>query len=95
MQAAKIDPALHVEDGVAEAWSQFIDALADHHNALEELRDTVETLDALLSPKTGPEYTDVDEMIGDLLGPGSWTAWQPPTRRRCTARRLGLTSPPP
>lgn len=51
--AARTATELSSEDGVAEAYTGFIAALADLHNVLEDIRDTMATLDAELSPVVG------------------------------------------
>ena len=40
-------------------------ALTDYHNAIEDLRDRVLTVDALKSAR-GAIYTDVDTLLADL-----------------------------
>ena len=67
LASAKADPALHPDDGVVAAFEAAIDATAAYFNAIESLRDTFETLDALKSPLTGKTYTDADVLIADLL----------------------------
>jgi hypothetical protein len=53
------------EDGVADCFTGYVAALADIHNALEDLRDTIETLDSLKSPIAG-SFTDVDDLLTNL-----------------------------
>lgn len=65
-QAARDDPQLTGEDGVVEAYDAYIAAAADLHNMLEDLRDTLETIDSLQSPSTGKQYTSVEDLLADL-----------------------------
>lgn len=66
-QAARDDKALTEEDGVVDAYTAFIAAIADFHNVVEDLRDTVATLDASRLPGTGKSFTSADELIEHLL----------------------------
>lgn len=62
---ARADGALNDEDGVVECLDQLIAALADYHNAIETLCDTIETLDAVQSPVIGT-YTNAKDLIAAL-----------------------------
>lgn len=66
-ESARADPDLREEDGVVEAFSAFVDALAEVHNLLEDLRDTIETLDAERSPVVGRAFGSADELVEDML----------------------------
>lgn len=65
-ESARCDKDLSPDDGVVDAFSEHIAALADFHNAVEDLRDTMETLDSLRSPSAGKTYTDIDKLFADL-----------------------------
>lgn len=60
--AARSDPQLTQDDGVEDAYTQHIDALADLHNAIENLRESMEVHDARLSPVVG-SYANVDDLF--------------------------------
>lgn len=62
-RAALADAALHDDDGVAEAWSDYIDAAAELHNAAQALRERIGVLDALLSPHSGQTYASADDLF--------------------------------
>ncbi|HYE70810.1 MAG TPA: hypothetical protein VD932_04725 [Aquabacterium sp.] len=53
------------DDGLVEAFSACIAALADVHNAIEDLRDTIETMDSLHSPVVGT-FSNADDLIAAL-----------------------------
>lgn len=63
--AAREDPVLVDDDGVVDAYCEFLTAIADYHNASENLRDTIATLDALYSPVVG-SFTNVNELFKAL-----------------------------
>lgn len=65
-QHARLDSRLEADDGVVECLTGLIAAVADYHNAIENVRDAIATLDALHSPSIGATYTDVDEMFARL-----------------------------
>lgn len=65
-ESARLDPELREDDGVVEAFTDLIGALADSHNSLEDLREAMETKDAMISAATGEVYTDVDKMFADM-----------------------------
>lgn len=66
-QAARTDPGLSADDGVVDGYDRFITAVADLHNAIEELRDTLETLDAAREPAKGGAFVSADALIADML----------------------------
>lgn len=66
-EAARRDPVLREDDGVVDAYTQFIAALADYHNALEDMRETVGMLDALRSPRSETAYTSADDLFAAIL----------------------------
>lgn len=61
-QSARNDPVLTPDDGVEDAYTLHIAALADLHNALENLRDAMEIHDARLSPVIG-SFSNVDDLF--------------------------------
>lgn len=64
-QHARADRQLTADDGVVECLDQLIAALADYHNAIETLCDTIETLDAMQSPVVGT-YNNAAALIAAL-----------------------------
>lgn len=66
-ESAQVDPDLFEDDGVVEAFDNYVDAIREAHNAIEDLSDTVQTLDALRSPVVGAVFTDVDALVEDML----------------------------
>jgi hypothetical protein len=66
-ESARADPDLRDDDGVVEAFSAFIDAVAEVHNLLEDLLDTIETLDAERSPVIGGTFGSADDLVADML----------------------------
>jgi Na+/phosphate symporter len=66
-RSAAGDKQLREEDGVADSFKQLIEAAADLHNVVEDLRDTVECIDASQEPSVGATFTSVDELIADIL----------------------------
>ena len=66
-ELAQRDPNLSDEDGVVAAFSEYLDAVAGYHDAVEQLRDTLESLDSLHSPVVGGTYSDVDALVKDML----------------------------
>lgn len=67
LDSARSDSGLDEDDGVVEAFEAIVAALTDIHDATEDLRDTIATLDALRSPKVGPTYSDVDALLADAM----------------------------
>lgn len=63
--AARMDPQLTKDDGVEDAYSLHIAALADLHNAIEALRESMEIHDSRLSPVVG-SYNNVDDLFAAL-----------------------------
>lgn len=56
-ERARNDGALTGEDGVEDAFTSFIEAVADLHNLCEDIRDAMATLDAERSPVVGSATT--------------------------------------
>lgn len=63
--AAKRDHNLRDDDGVVDAWQDLMAALADYHNAIQDLRDRILTVDALKSPRSRA-YSDIEELLVNL-----------------------------
>lgn len=59
---------IHDEDGLLHAYTDVMEALADMHDALGELRWGIMTHDAALSPATSEATDDVDAMFAGILG---------------------------
>jgi hypothetical protein len=66
-EAAVFDARLCADDGVVEAYDAFISALSDHHDILHELKEWIETHDALLEPAVGETYDSVDDLFKAML----------------------------
>ena len=64
---AKGDPELSDDDGVVVAFSEYVGAVAAYCDAVEQLRDTLESLDSLHSPVVSGTYSDVDALVSDML----------------------------
>lgn len=63
--AARADRKLSAEDGVEDGYTNFIASVADLHEAIHELRETVETLDALKSPRS-EKFESLDDLFASL-----------------------------
>lgn len=66
-QSACQDPLLHPDDGVADAYGAFIEALRELHDTIESLREWIATHDAVLQPTTGTVYASADDLFTALL----------------------------
>ena len=66
-QSACKDPQLYPDDGVADAYSAFIQALGQLHDTIEALREWIATHDAVLQPTTGAVYSSADDLFAALL----------------------------
>jgi hypothetical protein len=67
LESARGDSQLHDDDGVVEGFAELVDAIEHAYAAVRSVRDHVETLDALHSPRGEKLYTNGDELIGDIL----------------------------
>jgi len=65
-QYARKDFRLTGDDGVADAYNAYMAALKDAHDAIEELREWVETHDAILEPSSGKVYSNVDDLFAAM-----------------------------
>lgn len=61
--SAQADERLQEDDGVVEAYDAFIVALNQHHDVVHDLKDWVETHDALLEPALDGTFTSVDDLF--------------------------------
>lgn len=61
------DPQLRPDDGVADAYGAFIDAVRELHDSIESLREWIATHDAVLQPSVSAAYADVDDLVAALL----------------------------
>lgn len=61
------DVQLHPDDGVAEAYTSFLQAVRLVHDTIEELREWLATHDAVLEKSTGTVYSNVDDLFDALL----------------------------
>ena len=66
-QSARQDPQLRPDDGVAEAYGEFIAILRELHDTIEALREWIGTHDAVLQPTTGAVYSSADDLFAALL----------------------------
>lgn len=66
-ESARTDPQLQPDDGVTDAYSEFMEALRTLHATVEELREWIATHDAVLEPTTGAVYSNVDDLFAALL----------------------------
>lgn len=64
--SARADTELRPEDGVVEGFEQLIAGFASLHNVIEDLRDTVETLDSMKSPVLDGAFANVDDLFAAL-----------------------------
>lgn len=65
-EVAKSHPHLDEEDGVADAWTCYVNDAAYLFNAIESLRERIETLDSLREPRSGKTYSDVDDLFAAM-----------------------------
>ena len=70
-EAARKDVRLTGDDGVEDAYTQYIEAIADFHNTIEDTRDVLDTICALQSSSTGKKYASAADMFADLIGDAS------------------------
>jgi len=66
-QSASTDPQLRPDDGVADAWQEFMDALHSLHDKIEEVRDWLEDVRACMEPRGERVFTNVDEMFAYIM----------------------------
>lgn len=66
LSAAK-DPQLRSDDGVVDAYDEFMVAIHQLHDTIEELAEWIATHDAVLQPTTGETFEGVDGLFDALL----------------------------
>ena len=66
-QTARQDPQLRPDDGVAEAYVEFIAILRELHDTTEALREWIGTHDGVLQPATRAVYPSADDLFAALL----------------------------
>jgi len=64
--SAKADFDLRPEDGVVDGFNELIDGFATFHNVIEDLRDTIETMDAMKSPVLEGSFTSVEDLLAAI-----------------------------
>lgn len=65
-KAACADKRLQADDGVVEAFESYMEALRGLHDLIEEIKDWIETHDALLEPATGASYATAEDLFAAL-----------------------------
>lgn len=65
--AAATDRRLRDDDGVVDIYDSFLQALSDAHDAVHEVKEWIETHDALLEPATGGTYADATDLIDAII----------------------------
>jgi hypothetical protein len=61
------DPQLRSDDGVVDAYDEFMVVINQLHDTIEELCDWIATHDAVLQPTTGETFASVDSLFDALL----------------------------
>jgi hypothetical protein len=62
-----MDPELRQDDGLVEAYNEFVSAVNELHDTIEELSEWISTHDAVLQSTTGQTFETVDSLFGALL----------------------------
>lgn len=65
--AACNDSRLKPEDGVKDAYEEYLAVMTELHDAIFELKDWIETHDALLEPSTSGAFTTADDLFKSLM----------------------------
>lgn len=65
--SACTDPLLNPDDGVADAYESFMDAIRHLHDTVEDLREWVATHDAVLQPSTSAVFSNADDLFESLM----------------------------
>lgn len=65
-QAACGDRRLRSEDGVADAYAEYLAAVESVHDSIESLKDWIATHDALLEPDLPGSFSSVDDLFGAM-----------------------------
>ncbi len=66
IQSARAEPHLTEEDGVESAWEKYRSLVVAIHELVEEIRERIETHDALLSPVSEKIHPDADSLFRAL-----------------------------
>jgi hypothetical protein len=61
------DPQLRSDDGVVDAYDEFMGVINQLHDTIEELCEWISTHDAVLQPTTGETFASVDSLFDALL----------------------------
>lgn len=64
---ASTDPALRPDDGVADAYELFMEAVRNLHDTVEDLREWIATHDAVLEPSTHEVFSNADDLFASLM----------------------------
>jgi hypothetical protein len=64
---ACIDPELHPDDGVADAYESFMDAIGHLHDTVEDLREWMASHDAVLEPSISAVFSSADDLFESLM----------------------------
>lgn len=62
-EAARSDQRLRDDDGVVDAYEDFLAAVDEHHTLIHELKEWIRTYDSLLEQPSGTTYKDVDDLF--------------------------------
>lgn len=65
--SARLDPQIRADDGLVDAYNEFVTAVNELHDTIEELSDWISTHDAVLQPTTGKTFETVDSLFDSLL----------------------------
>lgn len=65
--SACTDPLLNSDDGVADAYESFMDAIRHLHDTVEDLREWVATHDAVLEPSTSAVFSNAGDLFESLM----------------------------
>ena len=65
--SAAADKRLRQDDGIVEVFDSFLATLSDAHDVLHELKEWIETHDALLEPAIGEVHATADDLVKAIL----------------------------
>jgi hypothetical protein len=65
--SARLDPQVRPDDGLVEAYNEFVSAVSELHDTIVELSDWISSHDAVLQPTTGQTFETVDTLFDALL----------------------------
>lgn len=66
-QSACDDPDLHADDGVVEAFDQYLESVSAVHDLAEEICEWIEIQEASSEQSTGQVFSSVDELFKALI----------------------------